>query len=197
MGNFKKAHGQVIKADSITARRNYWGSISFGASSLGSLAAGLDANAELASHWAVTIEARGELNRFWGIYQETPNVDVNTYNVLGGKIFKQRSSFLVVSAGVGLVDVYSYTYLLPNGSYAHDITSQQDRYALNVPVEVQMYFVPVTPFAVSIGAYVNLNKLKTTAGITGKFAFGRMSTHNTRRPPLLPLPPPWLPGPKK
>lgn len=192
LANFTTAYSQTVKPDSITARRNYWASISLGASSLGQLSAGLDVNAELANHWAIAANIKGESNRFLDIYQETPNVDVTTYNILGGKIFKQRSSFLTVSAGLGLADVYTYTYLLPNGSYAKDITSQQDRYALNIPIEVQMYFVPVTPFAVSIGAYVNINNVKTTAGISGKFSFGRMSTHNTRRPPY----PTWLPGPK-
>lgn len=190
MGNFKKAHGQAAKADSITARRNYWGSIGFGPSSLGFAGLNLDVNAQISKHWVVSAEFQGELQSFR--LSNDPSAELNTFNVFAGNIFKQRSSFITVSAGLGLADYYSSS----SSDVFAPAATFHDQYAINVPITAQIYFVPVTPFAVSIGAYVNLNKLKTTAGITGKFAFGRMSTHNTRRPPLLPMPPPWLPGPK-
>jgi hypothetical protein len=187
-GNFTAALGQAAKADSITARRNYWGSIGLGPTTLGEGMITADVGAEMSNHWVISAEAKGETSLLLRSSPPPSYIDVTTYNILTGKIFKQSSSFITVLAGAGLANVDKNN----NPDYSPGPASRQNRYTLNVPVEVQMYFVPATGFAVSIGAYVNLNNIKTTAGISGKLAFGRMSTHNKRRPPH----PPWLPGPK-
>jgi len=175
------AFGQTTRVDSINLKRNYWGSIGAGPTTLGAVGLNADVNAEISDHWFISTEGQVETQTFLNLFGS--NVGVATLNVLAGKIFKQRVTFITVSAGLGLVDVNTYN---SGGLFSNTPPTSQTQYAFNVPIEVQVYFVPVTPFAVGVGAYLNLNAINTTAGITVRLAFGRMSTHMKQRRPRLP-----------
>lgn len=169
--------GQTATTDSINLKPNYWGSIGGGPTTLGSVGFNADLNAEMSDHWFISTEGQVEtktLNLFGS------NVSTATFNVLAGKIFKQKLTFITVSAGLGLVDLNTFT---SGGLFPTTPSSSKDQYGLNIPVEVNVYLVPVTPFAVGVGAYLNLNAINTTAGITLRLAFGRMSTHTKQRRP--------------
>ncbi|MDB5132068.1 MAG: hypothetical protein JWR02_1817 [Mucilaginibacter sp.] len=185
------AFGQAAATNNINAKHNYWGSLGFGPTTFGSSVLGGDLNAEIANQWVISAESKVELQSFL-----SSNVTVTTYDILAGKIFKQKFSFITVSAGLGLVDLNTVTTSTnaptvsstPQNQFTLTFPSYtwHDQYALNIPIEVQMYFVPVTPFAVGVGAYVNLNTIRTTAGFTVRLALGRMSTHLSKKRPRLP-----------
>jgi hypothetical protein len=176
------AFGQTTATDSVNLKPNYWGSIGGGPTTLGAVGLNADVNAEISDHWFISTEGQVETQTFLNLFGS--NVSTATLNVLAWKIFKQRLTFITVSAGLGLVDLNTFS---SGGLFSTTPSTSQDQYALNVPIEVNVYFVPVTPFAVGVGAYLNLNAINTTAGITVRLAFGRMSTHaKQRRPRRLP-----------
>jgi hypothetical protein len=163
------AFGQTTGADSINLKPNYWGSIGGGPTTLGAIGLNADVNAEISDHWFISTEGQVETQTFLNLFGS--NVSTASLNVLTGKVFKQRLTFITVSAGLGLVDVNTYN---SGGLFSNTPSSSQDQYAVNVPIEVNVYFVPVTPFAVGVGLYANLNAINTTAGVTVRLAFGRM-----------------------
>ncbi len=207
---FSNSFGQFAKPDSTKqALKSYWATLGFGASTIGyAFTAAL--NAELPGSYVVSAYAQAEFNRFAINVLGPPSGDftyVYNYDLLCGKIFKQRISFFTISAGLGVINYTSYTdsiYVISQGSGLFNSTygavriNPRDRYALNIPILLQGYLVIAKPVAIGISGYVNLNSIHTTAGITLNIALGRMTTRKGKTlsdypHPQLPLTPPWHP----
>ena len=209
---FSNCFGQFAKPDTIKQNpKSYWGTFGFGASTIDyAFTAAL--NAELSGNYVVSASAQAEFNRFEINILGPASGDftyVYNYDLLFGKIFKQRISFFTISAGLGVINYTSYTdsvYVISQGSglfnstYGAVTINQRNRYALNIPILLQGYLVIAKPVAIGFSGYVNLNRVHTTAGITLNIALGRMTTRKGKTlsdyphpHPLPPLTPPWHP----
>jgi len=152
--------------------RCYWGSFGFGPSSLGAFSGSFNANAELANRVLVTAGVQGETKAFL-----SNSAEVDSYNILVGKIFKKKFSLLSVSVGLSLVDVVNTT--------GYDLFSSQppvktDQYTIGIPILIQGYLVAFQTVSLGFNGYINLNTINTTAGIMVSVAIGRMATHTKR-----------------
>jgi hypothetical protein len=148
--NFKTARAQVVKPDSIQqVPHAYWLAGGLGGSSRG-IELMSNANAELGHKWLVTGTAQIESAAFGS------GEDVEQFNVLGGKIFKEKASLFSVSAGLGIVYINKAT--------------------VGIPVLFQVYLVGGQFIGIGLNACANLNPTEPTAGFSINIALGRMAT---------------------
>ena len=187
-----KSAAQYAKKDSIkntnlTVPKSYWATLGLGGGTVG-ITAAATANAQLGGHSMVSASAQTEQN-VQSYYYGVPSgkfAEVNNYNLLLGGLFKQRVSFISVSTGLGIVHSISYIDSVYVASRTTDIIytitkygstkiNQNARYALNIPLLVQGYIVVAEPVGFGFNAYLNLNSVRTTAGLTVNIALGRMT----------------------
>ncbi len=175
---FTTASAQVSTKDSTNKDaaqipRCYWAGFGLGASTLGALAGNVNVNAEISNQWIITANAEIEANRFLN-FSSSPNVQVTTYNVLAGKIYKGKISFFTLSAGIGLVDVYTYNN---PGLFSDAPVHKSDQYTVGVPLLIQWYVIRFQAVGIGLSGYANLNTIQTTAGFNISVVFGRIATH--------------------
>jgi hypothetical protein len=167
-----KLYAQDAKADTAKIPPSYWATLGFGPSSLGSVSGMLNVNLQIAGQWVITGSWQNEVNNLFG---RSPAyfVQVNTYNLLAGEIYKQKISFITVSAGLGAVNVISH-----NGYTDHYLnyveTNQQNRFTVGIPIMVQVDVAELRVAGIGINAYANLNTIRPTAGLTLNVAIGWM-----------------------
>jgi hypothetical protein len=206
-----KSFAQHATADSVKLPKSYWATLGVGGSSLGSLTGAATANAEVWNKTMVTIGSQAEVNNLKLVGPPPGNyISLTNQNLLFGKVFKQKLTFIAASIGVGVINVVSYTdstYFVShnqNGfldlsNYNTVKTHQKNQKAINIPILVQGYILVAEPVGFGFNAYLNLNKLRTTAGVTINIALGRMTTRNrktiTSEHPLPRNPPSHLPFP--
>lgn len=157
-----KSYAQIVKNDSTGFRPSIWGSVGLGTSSLGSFSGMASVNAEVIGHFILSANGTAESDAF--IFS---NTDVTTVNLLAGTLLKQKYFLLALSGGLGYVNAYQ---LNPNSGIG------ANRSGLNIPLMAQGYFVLAPGFGLGVGAYLNLNSIKTTAGLTASIAFGQLGT---------------------
>lgn len=160
---------QALTKDSTGFRPSIWGSVGLGTSSLGFISGLASVNVEAAGHFILSANATEESNSL--IFS---NVNVTTVNVLAGTIFKEKYFLLALSAGLGYANVYNVD---PSSEfvYGKPVTGA-NRNTVNIPVMAQGYAVLAPGFGLGLGGYLNLNSIKTTAGVTVSIAFGRLGT---------------------
>jgi hypothetical protein len=171
-----RSFAQESRRDSAKTPKSYWATFGLGYSSLGALAFHLDANAEAWNKCVITANLQTEVSDLFG-KAASNNFQVNTYNLLAGKIFKQKVTFITVSAGLGIVDVITYNGY-DKGFFDFVKTSQNSQFTVGVPIIVQWYGVVTEVVGFGINGYVNLNTVRTTAGFTINIALGRMTTRH-------------------
>ena len=74
---------------------------------LGSYSTIANGNLEIIDHWLIAAAITSEANSVSNV-TPAPNIRMNTYNILAGKIYKQMFSLVTLSAGLGVVSVYTY-----------------------------------------------------------------------------------------
>ena len=145
-----------------------------GQSSVGGLSGTLNINAQIPNNWLLTLGLDVGGDRFGTQYSDN-NISktVGSYNVLIGKIARQKYSIVSVSAGLGLVEIETGA-----GSYYTQTPFTNTRqYTVGIPIVFQTYLVGLQAVGLGISGNINLNTVKTTAGINLCFALGRMQTH--------------------
>jgi len=167
---FRIAAYEKAVDDNSNIQKCYWVAAGFGQSSLGFFSIGANVNGELPRRQLITASVIGDTQSFLGGSDET------NIGLLYGHIFKQGSFFFTVSAGISYVyfetiDVYLFS-TMPSTK-----TSQS---GVGVPILVQGYFVAGQVVGFGINAYVNINSIQTTAGLTFTLALGRLSTHERK-----------------
>jgi hypothetical protein len=173
---FTRSFAQSASRDSTKTPKSYWATFGLGYSSLGSIAAHLDGNAEIWNKCVITANLQTEVSDFFG-KAGTTNFQVTTYNLLAGKIFKQKLTFITVSAGLGLVDVNTYNGY-DKGILVFVKTDSKNQFIGGVPIIIQWYGVINEVVGFGINGYVNLNTVRTTAGFTINIALGRITTRH-------------------
>ena len=182
-------YSQRLRADTIKQPKSYWAAFNAGGGTLGYESA-FTLNAEIKKNYFLAGSVQAETNRIdlelFGPEQGR-FVNVYNFNLQFGKVFKQQISFLTVSSGLGLVryDAFTNTFISSpyqtsyfGGENKVTVADRINRYSLNVPVLLQGYVVIASPIAIGINAYVNLNTVRTTAGISFIIALGRMTARN-------------------
>jgi hypothetical protein len=164
---FNRGFSQAVPNDSTKIPKSYWGSLGVGQSSLGAFAGKLDANAEFANRLLVTASFQGETNSILG------GTQLASYNLLLGKIFKQRISMFTLSAGIGLVNVTTKSFNL----FSTEPSVSTSQTGIGLPIVIQGYLVAGQTVGFGVSGYLNLNTVKTTAGITFSLAIGHLATH--------------------
>jgi len=167
---FNKGFSQAVPNDSTKISKSYWGSVGIGASSSG-FSASFIANAELLNRWLISANVQGEGPLFGD------GNEVTTFNVLAGKVFKQKFCFLTLSAGLGYISVTNVSNSF--NFFSPAVTTQ--RSTIGLPIVVQGYLVAFQTLGIGLSGYVNLNTIQSTAGINICIALGRLSTHKRNK----------------
>jgi hypothetical protein len=167
---FRLAAYEKAIDDNSNIQKCYWVAAGFGPSSLGFLSLGANINGELPGRQLITANIIGDTQSLLGGSEET------NFGLLYGHIFKQGSFFFTVSAGISAVyfetaDVYLFSTM------SSTKTSQS---GVGVPILIQGYFVAGQVVGFGVNAYVNINSIQTTAGLTLTLALGRLSTHERK-----------------
>ena len=136
-------------------------------SALGSVSAMLGANAEVKNRLVVSLNWTGETSSVLD-FTAKHVVDVNSFNILAGKIYKQRNSLMSFSAGLGLARVH--TFDSRNGAASYTETT------VGLPLSIQAYAIGFQAVGAGLNLYANLNTKQSTAGIHVSLALGRIST---------------------
>jgi hypothetical protein len=170
---FTKGLAQVSTKDTSKIPRCYWMALGLGASSLGSLSGTINANAEISNRWLLTANVGIEQNTFLNL-SSSPNVQVTTFNILAGKIYKKKISFIALSAGLALVNVYTYNNA---GLFGEAPVHKLNQYTVGVPLLIQGHVIRAQAVGIGLSGYVNLNTIQTTAGLNICLVFGRIATH--------------------
>lgn len=159
---------QSLKDESLTPR-SFWGSIGLGRSSLGSIAVSIDGNVELKKSILFTAIAQGESNSFLD-FSTRESKDVSTFDLLLGKIYKQKSTLITMSSGLGLIMVNTRT---SSGGILYPSTNKKQS-TIGIPLLFRAYGVAFRTVGIGIGFYSILNTIKTTAGVTFNVSIGRI-----------------------
>jgi len=165
------------QSDNTKIPNAYWASFGAGASSLGALSGMYSVNVQIPHNWLVTVDLDGGANRSGKTYDTNYSQSVISFNILAGKMARQKFSLFTLSAGLGLVDVHTGlgSYGLQDAPYIN-----KDQYTLGIPIVIQGYLVGLQAFGIGFSGNINLNTIKPTAGINLSFALGRMQTHTPR-----------------
>jgi len=164
---FDKGFSQGMQSDTAKMPNGYWGSLGLGETSLGFFTGRADANAELSDGYLIAGSAQVESSSVFG------GTEVDSYDILFGKIFKQGISMFTLSAGLGLVNVTTKSSTL--FSTAPQVTTSQT--GIGLPIVIQGYLVAGQTFGFGVSGFLNLNTVKTTAGVMFSLAIGRLATH--------------------
>ena len=162
---------QNLTNDNSDYVKCYWGDVGLGGSSLGSISAALGFHFEINRHVLITANIMGEANSFID-FSSKPKIDVNTFNLLVGKISKQKSSIITYSAGLGLINYYKKTY--PGGFLSPLPAVTTKKYSIGIPLLISGYLIGFRTVGFGLSVYANLNTINTTAGLTLNFGIGRM-----------------------
>lgn len=151
---YKTGFSQASHPDSNKVPHAYWVGGGIGGSTEG-IELMANANAELGHHWLITGTAQLES------YVVGGGLTVISYNLLGGKIYKQKASLFSFSAGLGAVS----------------FDDHPSKVTVGVPVLLQTYWVIGQTFGFGLNATANLNSIQPTAGLSLNIALGRIATH--------------------
>jgi hypothetical protein len=168
------------QTDTTKIPHAWWVNMGFGKGTLGSLSANVALQAEVPKHWLISASFQAEPNHVGtkNLGGAAHDVDINSGNLLFGKIYKQTYSFWSVSAGLSFVNMdINDSYGIFPGAPA---STQNNRYTVGIPIVVQGYIVGLQCAGIGLNAYVNLNTLQTTAGFQVQVALGRMQTHKPK-----------------
>jgi hypothetical protein len=158
----------------------WWLNMGFGIGTLRSLSANIGVQAEIPKQWLISASFQTEPNHFGekSLGGAVHDVEINSGDLLLGKIYKQTYSFWSVSAGLSLVnmDIHDSYGVFPGAP----ASTQNNRYTIGIPIVVQGYVVGLQCAGIGLNGYVNLNTLQTTAGFQFQVALGRIQTHKPR-----------------
>jgi hypothetical protein len=171
-GVVSAASGQVRSVDSTGIRKSYWIAGRVGLSTLGSVSGMLVANAEIKNHILISASTTGETNGILD-FSATHSVDVSSFNMLAGKIYKQRHSLISFSAGLGLVKID--THDSEPGIFGK-VYPESSETTIGIPLLIQAYAIGFQTIGVGLNLYGNLNTKQSTAGIQVCLALGRIAT---------------------
>jgi hypothetical protein len=177
VGMLSAAFGQVKSADSTQVPKSYFAAGGIGLSSLGSFSAMLVANAEIKNRILLSANWIGETNVRILDSRAGHDVDVNSFNLLAGKIYKQRHSLISFSTGLGLVKVDERDV---GGGVFGKVNPVGRETTVGIPVLVQAYAIGFQAIGVGLNLYGNLNTKQSTAGFQLSVALGRISTRPRR-----------------
>jgi hypothetical protein len=154
--------------------RCYFVSVGLGGSSLGAYSTMVKFNVEIKNQWLLGANFMSETNTKLFNGRSDNETDVNTTNLLAGKIFKQYGLIGSLSTGLGLVEVYTRNN---NNGTLSSTGIEQTKHTVGIPIVAQGYVVLFKTVGLGLGAYANINTIKTTAGFSLNFALGYMPTH--------------------
>jgi len=168
--SFIKSSGQEVYRANIP--NSYWLDLGAGISSSGYGTVVWDANVEVSQNWFITGRLQGELNNF-SSFGFNRGAGLYAYDLLMGKMLNQRFGPLILSAGVGLVDIVSPGGG-PGSGYNNSTTNIQ---TVGVPILIQSYLVSLHTFGLGVSGYINLNTVRCTAGVTVNLAIGQIEAY--------------------
>jgi len=171
--SFIKSYGQGPYHYQANIPDYYWLDLGAGKSSSGYSSVVWDANVQVSDSWLITGRLQGELNNL-SSFGFKRGAGIYAYDLLAGRMLNQKFGLLIVSAGLGLVNVVS-SAAAPNGAYNNSTTNIQ---TVGVPILIQSYLVSLQTFGFGISGYINLNTIRCTAGITLNLAIGQIGTNN-------------------
>ena len=171
--SLKKSFGQGPISANVP--NSYWLDLGAGKSTSGYGAFVWDANVQISDSWFITGRLQGELNSFssFGFNRGT---GLYAYDLLAGKILNQKFGPLILSAGVGLVDIVS-SVGGPGSGYSNSTTNVQ---TVGVPILIQSYLVSLHTFGLGVSGYIHLNTVRCTGGVTLNLAIGQIDINNKK-----------------